>query len=163
MLNKQKFKTLAFFSLALFLCLCIINFYPLRSKKVVTTASVFPNLVVDRKQSSNLNQSLNLRISFTSDESTDKIISVDFIQGESLAKILRSALEDKKLNLVTKNFGGPMGEFVDSINGSKNTKDRWWQYWINGKYAKVGISNYFPKNGDNILFKLVEYKDSYEN
>jgi nickel-dependent lactate racemase len=51
-------------------------------------------------------------------------------------------------------YGGGMGVFINSIASSKNTKDKWWQYWVNGEYAKVGVSNYRPSSGDVIEFKL---------
>lgn len=85
-----------------------------------------------------------------------------FQTGESLATVLKRSLLEKGVNFDFYDYGGSMGEFVESIEGYSNQKDVWWQYWINDKYAKVGISNYFPSEGDKIVFKLVEYQNSYE-
>jgi len=48
-----------------------------------------------------------------------------------------------------------LGFFVESINGLKNFTDHtsYWIYYINGKSASVGISNYILKPGDIITWK----------
>lgn len=56
-----------------------------------------------------------------------------------------------------KNFSG-MGFFVDEINGTKNSLTKNWVYYINGKYATVGISGYYLKNGDIIEWKYEDLK-----
>jgi hypothetical protein len=46
-----------------------------------------------------------------------------------------------------------MGVFVDEINGVKGTPGAYWIYYVNGKEASVGISNYIIKSGDIIRWK----------
>lgn len=53
-------------------------------------------------------------------------------------------------SLSTRNFGGSLGYFVEAINGTKNTNDHVWIYYINGQKATVGISNYKLKSNDII-------------
>ncbi len=105
-----------------------------------------------------------LNLTINSGLAKDKTaFDIEFNQGEKLVDILKRGLKTNEIPFETKNFGGMMGEFVVSIEGYSNEKNKWWQYWINDKYAKVGISNYYPKKDDRIVFKLVEYSDSYEN
>jgi len=48
-----------------------------------------------------------------------------------------------------------LGFFVEEINGKKNNANTntYWIYYINGKAAGVGISNYILKTGDIINWK----------
>jgi hypothetical protein len=85
-----------------------------------------------------------------------------FREGQKLSQVLEEGFREGHVEFKTIDYGGMMGEFVESINNYKNERKRWWQYWINDKYSKVGISNYFPRGGDKIVFKLVEYQNSYE-
>lgn len=74
--------------------------------------------------------------------------------GLSLFEIFKLKAKEKKVEFSYKDYGGSMGVFVNSINNFSNTKDKWWQYYVNGEYAKVGISNYKVQVGDVIEFRL---------
>lgn len=76
--------------------------------------------------------------------------------GLSLFEIIKQKTSEKKIEFSYKDYGGSMGAFITSINGFSNTKDKWWQYYVNGEYAKVGISNYKVQVGDVIEFKLTK-------
>ncbi len=56
----------------------------------------------------------------------------------------------------TKTFSG-IGEFVESINGTKADK-HFWEFIVNGKSSNVGAGSYKPVNGDKIEWKLSEIK-----
>ena len=57
----------------------------------------------------------------------------------------------------TKEFSG-IGEFVESINGTKADKKHFWEFIVNGKSSNVGAGSYKPVNGDKIEWKLTEIK-----
>lgn len=58
----------------------------------------------------------------------------------------------------TKTFSG-VGEYVTSINGKKeNAGKNFWALYVNGQQSQVGASDYKPKNGDKIVWKLEEIK-----
>lgn len=54
----------------------------------------------------------------------------------------------------TKDYGS-MGLFIESINGLKNNLQtgEYWIYYVNGKSAKIGISNYIIKSGDVVRWR----------
>jgi hypothetical protein len=74
--------------------------------------------------------------------------------GLDLFEIFKMKTKEKDIEFSYKDYGGSMGIFITSINGFSNTKDKWWQYYVNGEYAKVGISNYKVQVGDVIEFRF---------
>ena len=80
----------------------------------------------------------------------------DKIQGEiSVYDFMKKLKEDKKINFEARNYAG-MGEFIESINGVKNS-DKSWIYYVNGKKAEIGVSNYKIKSGDIVSFRYEKY------
>ena len=79
-------------------------------------------------------------LSFTT---TDNATVYDFM------KQLR---DEGKINFTEKNYTG-MGKFIVSINGVKGDGERNWIYYVNGKEAQVGVSNYKIKSGDIVSWK----------
>lgn len=63
---------------------------------------------------------------------------------------------EEKIDFKEKTYSG-MGKFINEINGIKN-KDKNWIYYVNGKKATIGISNYKINPGDVVSWK---YEDSY--
>jgi len=57
-----------------------------------------------------------------------------------------------KINFTEKNYIG-IGEFIESINGIKNSDSLVWIYYINGVQAQIGISNYKITPGDIVSWK----------
>jgi hypothetical protein len=57
-----------------------------------------------------------------------------------------------KINFTEKNYAG-MGKLIDGINGIKNNNSQSWIYYVNGKEAQVGVSNYKIKSGDVVSWK----------
>jgi hypothetical protein len=78
-----------------------------------------------------------------SDEITEKTNVYDFM----------SKLQaEGKIKFTTENYIG-MGKFIDSINGIKNNNNMSWIYYVNGKEAQVGVSNYKINPGDIVSWK----------
>jgi hypothetical protein len=74
-------------------------------------------------------------------------------QGESLYDMLLKEKESNTLSFSGKEYAG-MGFFTTDIGTLHSTKDHYLMYYVNGKEGEVGISSYFPKNGDVIEWKL---------
>jgi hypothetical protein len=76
--------------------------------------------------------------------------------GSSVYDLMNLLKSRNKINFSGKNYS-ELGFFVEEINGIKNDlAGKNWFYYINGRPAQVGISNYIIKPND-----IVEWK--YEN
>jgi len=90
---------------------------------------------------------------------TDKIIlEVNDKKYESETKgqisvydFMSQLQKERKITFKEKYYTG-MGEFIEEINGIKNG-DKNWIYYVNGKKAEIGISNYQIKTGDVVSWK----------
>jgi hypothetical protein len=83
----------------------------------------------------------------------EETLNPTFTQGESLYNILLKEKEANKISFSGKEYSG-MGFFMTDIGTLHSTKDHYLMYYINGKEAEIGISSYFPQNGDVIEWKL---------
>ena len=79
-------------------------------------------------------------LSFVANEKTTVYDFMDKLRSEG------------KINFVEKNYTG-MGKFIETINGMKSGSDRSWIYYVNGKEAEVGVSNYKINPGDIVSWK----------
>jgi len=72
-------------------------------------------------------------------------------------KLLEKIAEVNNLEFKYKDYGD-LGVFVESINGFINNgpADRYWQYWVNNEYAKVGASQQVLKSGDVVEWKYTK-------
>lgn len=69
---------------------------------------------------------------------------------------LFEALKKTSLQIKTENYP-LLGAIVKNINGFENNTDgKYWQYWINGRYAEIGISSYIVKPSDLIEWKFIK-------
>lgn len=50
------------------------------------------------------------------------------------------------------------GEYIISIKGLKQGNNYYWNYYVNGEYAQIGISSYEIKNNDEFRFKLEKFE-----
>jgi len=100
---------------------------------------------------------VNLKIDFGSDrnETYDNI----YISATGSVYDLLKAIE-KSNNVIigVKDYGGDMGVLVEAIGGITNDPKTgtYWQYWVNGQYAKVGASTYQLKSGDEVEWKFLK-------
>ena len=70
------------------------------------------------------------------------------IMNRSLFEIMNDSM-----NLTYKMYGH-MGAYILCINGVCQNNGKYWFYYINGKYANVGASSYYPKSNDNVSWIL---------
>jgi hypothetical protein len=78
----------------------------------------------------------------------------EFVAGENLFNVLDRLTKANRIEFTYKDYGGSMGIFISSIASTTGTSDKWWQYWVNGEYANIGVSSYKPKAGDVVEFRL---------
>jgi len=70
----------------------------------------------------------------------------------SVYALMQKLRDENKLTFTEKNYAG-LGEFITSIGGVKNSTAKNWIYYVNGKKAEVGVSNYQLKPGDVVSWK----------
>ncbi len=92
------------------------------------------------------------------------VLVFDFGNGEITSSTLNyetdqsllEALKKTTLQIKTENYP-LLGAIVKNINGFENNTDgKYWQYWINGRYAEIGISSYIVKPNDLIEWKFIK-------
>ncbi|MBU3906136.1 DUF4430 domain-containing protein [Patescibacteria group bacterium] len=92
------------------------------------------------------------------DEDIKTFSDIAIGDNDSVFEVLQKAVSENNIELNYKDYGGDMGVFIESINGKRNDFDSgyYWQYWVNGQYAKVGASSYELQNGDVVEWKYAE-------
>lgn len=97
-------------------------------------------------------------VSVIIDAGDDKAIISPEIAWEgdmTVFRALQKLSEQATFDLVYKDYGGDMGVFVESIDGKQDPqKKKWWQFWVNGRYADKGASAYGLAPGDSVYWKL---------
>lgn len=76
----------------------------------------------------------------------------EIAEKTSVYDFMNKLRAERKINFTEKNYTG-MGKFIVSINGVKGDRNKNWIYYVNGKEANVGVSNYKIKSGDIISWK----------
>jgi hypothetical protein len=77
----------------------------------------------------------------------------DNISGEiSVYDFMNKLQSEGKINFKDKTYSG-MGKFIEEIDGLKNNGDKNWIYYVNGKKATIGVSNYKLNPGDIVSWK----------
>jgi hypothetical protein len=111
--------------------------------------SLLPNLLLNKGEEKEEGQ-----IIYATLEIGGKKYQEETINQTTVYDLMRKLQTNKENNFSFsyKEYPG-MGIFVDEINGIKGTSGAYWIYYINGKEASVGISNYILKSGDIINWK----------
>lgn len=65
----------------------------------------------------------------------------------------KNALEILKTKAEVKTQESSLGAFVDSINGTANSSDRFWIFFVNGEIGTVGADQYQCKANDKIEWR----------
>ena len=73
-------------------------------------------------------------------------------EGSTVFDLLQKMEKRHGVSIETRNFPG-VGVFIEAIHGVHNTNQSYWQFWVNGEYAKVGAGQYALKDGDKVLWK----------
>ena len=63
-----------------------------------------------------------------------------------------------KINIESIKYNN-VGVFIKSINNKKNgDHNKYWQYWVNSRYAQIASDKYLLKDKDTILWKFTSSK-----
>lgn len=89
----------------------------------------------------------------------DLIYSILIEPGNTAYDLMAKAQTDGLIRFSARDYGGDMGQLIEEINGIRSSvrNKKYWIYYINGKKATVGISNYQLKPGDTISWQY-EYE-----
>ncbi|PIZ95179.1 MAG: hypothetical protein COX81_01385 [Candidatus Magasanikbacteria bacterium CG_4_10_14_0_2_um_filter_37_12] len=84
----------------------------------------------------------------------DKEYQLQMPEGSSVYDLMTKASLSTDFTFSANNYPG-IGFFIKEINGVKNNKQAglYWIYYLEGKPAKVGVSDYILKPGDKIAWK----------
>lgn len=92
----------------------------------------------------------NILIDIIAEDITSRIA---LSSGQSLYDALVLAKENKQIVFSGKNYPA-LGFFVTNIGSLHSGNGKNLIYYINGQEASVGVSSYFPQNGDVVEWKL---------
>ena len=77
---------------------------------------------------------------------------------ETVYSLMDKLKQEGKINFKETNYIG-MGELITEINGIQASGGKSWIYYVNGKQANVGVSNYKLKNGDIVSWQYQTYDE----
>ena len=86
-----------------------------------------------------------------------KKLETAVVEKERVYDFMVKLREEGKINFKDKTYSG-MGKLIKEINGIKNSSEKNWIYYVNGKKATIGVSNYQIKPGDVVSWK---YEKNY--
>ncbi|MFA5937093.1 MAG: DUF4430 domain-containing protein [Candidatus Paceibacterota bacterium] len=84
-------------------------------------------------------------------EIDEKKLETLITKEENIYDFMVKLKKERKIDFKEKNYYG-MGMLIEEINGVKNG-DKNWIYYVNGKKATIGVSNYQIKPGDVVSWK----------
>lgn len=70
----------------------------------------------------------------------------------------KTALELLKAKAQVEVQESSLGAFVTSINGTQNSGDHFWLFYVNGSLGTVGADQYTTKNGDKIEWRYEQFQ-----
>ena len=104
----------------------------------------------------------NIWVIIEEENGTKKSWDIKPREEELLLSIMKTLAKEKKIEMKTKEFPG-LGIMIEELEGKKNGKQgKYWQYWVNETYAKVGAEAYTIRKGDVVEWKFTSY-DNREN
>ena len=76
------------------------------------------------------------------------------VEEETILGLLLKAASDHGFEVDFTPPSGEMGAFVKSIGGVENSKEKFWQFWVNGEYGQVAMDQQEIKDGDLVEIKF---------
>lgn len=151
-LKRRKFNMKISLKILIPIFVLIIGFFlgQYLAKIEILPTEIFPEVEVEKE----------IKASLLLDFGEGNIKNFENIQLEkekTVFNLLKKVTKANNLELSYKEYPG-MGVFIESIDNIKNDpqKNKFWQYWVNGKYAQVGASKFILKEGDFVEWKYVE-------
>lgn len=122
---------------------------------VVILAIIIAIVVVKNKGNENSKEVLSNNIQIIVYDKTNATIYDE--KKETNEKYLLDALnslEDLKVETEDSDYG----VYIISIGDLEQGDNYYWNYYVNGEYASVGVSSYEIKNNDVFTFKLEKFE-----
>ena len=92
-----------------------------------------------------------LSIDFISEET--KKLEIEFREGMTVSDLLQEGTGQAEIFLQTKMYS--LGVFIERIGDKKNGLDnKYWVYYVNGKFAPVAADKFKLKAGDKVEWKF---------
>ena len=94
---------------------------------------------------------------FFSSKGITESINVGFrntVEGYAYLLDALNSLEDLKVETEDSDYGA----YIISISDLEQGDNYYWNYYVNGEYASVGVSSYEIKNNDVFTFKLEKFE-----
>lgn len=108
-------------------------------------------------QTSNYNNTENLYLIEATLEVNDIAYESEIKDKTTIYDFMSKLRDEGKINFTEKNYIG-IGKFIETINGTTGNTEKNWIYYVNGKKAEMGVSDYKINNGDIISWK---YESNY--
>lgn len=80
----------------------------------------------------------------------EKTLSYDGVNGKSALDLLKA---DHKVETQDSSFG----VFVSSIDGTANSENKFWMFYIDGKLSTISSDQYTTKDGEKIEWRYEAY------
>lgn len=132
-----------------------------KKEKIITAILIsfllfgtFFNLKINSRESASPPHSENKSFSIKAVLEINNTRYEDEITEETTVYDFMKKLRSKgKINFKEKNYSG-MGKFILEINSIAGDGRKSWIYYVNGKEAETGVSNYKLRSGDVVSWKL---------
>lgn len=165
MSKNQKTTTILILIAILFLSL---GFYALFSKKTVSIISEtikenteqekeLPNKNIENPETPKTKSKITKNIA-----TNQAYIEINGIKHQSeisenisVYDFMNKARKEGKFIFKEKNYIG-IGKFIEEISGVRSDGKKYWIYYVNGKKAQIGVSNYKINPGDVVSWKYEE-------
>ncbi|NVN96774.1 DUF4430 domain-containing protein [Candidatus Nomurabacteria bacterium] len=139
-MNKKNIKILI---LVISSCILLAVFYQI-GVKPLSKVEEEPQIPLETLSYKNIKVSLIIE---------DKKYEGEFKDGATVFEVMQKLKEENNEFDFKYTEHTGLGIFIDEMNGKKGGRDGYWIYYVNGKEASIGISNYKIKNGDIISWK----------
>jgi len=144
MFKKEKIKILITIGISISLfCVFLLTSY-IESKEISP-----PLEVTDETKKVEIKEETNKKIIL---EIEEKKYETEIEKEISVYEFMKQLQQEGKITFKDKIYAG-MGKLIEEINGVKNSGNNYWIYYVNGKEAQVGVSNYKIKAGDVVSWK----------
>ncbi|MBI2024204.1 DUF4430 domain-containing protein [Candidatus Giovannonibacteria bacterium] len=137
------------YSIIALILIILAAFIVLKKEILAPTEPISKNEISNN--GSEENNSIKVKLSINGEEPRE--ISVP--KSSTVYRAMEIAASSSIISFKSKTYAG-LGNFIDEINGVKGSNNKFWIYYVNGKSATVGASQYVLSPGD-----LVEWK--FEN
>ena len=119
---------------------------------VIVSDTDFFSISVDLEESDGLIENTSMKI--VSSDWNLEYMNVN-TENVTVADFLFECANHNNFTVKKKYWKGYKSFLIEAINGIENGEgDRYWQYYVNGKFADVGCSNYFLHDDDVVEWRF---------